>query len=328
MSQHLFIDNKATELRVGKTYLEIRQPERRIASIPFHLLSHVTIACDLALSTHIIHRLCSEGITVTLLSGKSKQPATQCFAMTHGHHARRLAQYRVVLDQQTSLAGAQRLVKKKIHSYIRQVHRFIRYRPELKHEGELLIGEFRVISTQIQDRSLKSLLGIEGNAAKRYFNFFGKLMPPTMPFNGRNKRPPKDPVNALLSLTYSLFTSECARALEACGLDPAFGLYHQVAYQRPSAACDLVELFRTQADFFVWRLVAEQQLRPEHFGQQLSACVLNKTGKSIYFSAYFAQLDSCRQRFYRYARQIAQSLHHLDSEEIDYVEHAIEEIDC
>lgn len=312
MSQHIIIDNKAIELRVGKTYLEIRHPDTPITTIPFRLFTHLTITCDLKITTNILHRLCNEGITVTLLSGVSKYPASFCYALTHGNHARRLAQYKYVLDHDSSEFTAQKLLEKKLIGYIRIIRQYIKYRDELNMEGNTLITELKQLMPKIEGQSLSSLLGLEGFASKIYFQFYSKLMPPTIPFDERNKRPPKDPINALLSLTYSLFTTECSRALEMVGLDPAFGVYHQVSYQRASAACDLVELFRPHADFFVWRLVAEQHIKAEHFVQQLNACTLNKIGKKIYFTHYFNQLSVHRRRFYRYARNIVRVLETLN----------------
>lgn len=158
-----------------------------------------------------------------------------------------------------------------------------------------------------------ALLGYEGSAARVYFDAYQSLFSDRLAFCGRNRRPPRDPVNAVLSLTYSMLTSECARALAAVGLDPAFGIYHQTDYGRPSLACDLVELVRTRADHFVWRLFAEQQLREHHFSRQLNAVLLNKEGRAIFFPRYQLDLKGCRKLIQRHARQWVRQLEVLDA---------------
>src|SRR5690606_11063158 len=96
--------------------------------------------------------------------------------------------------------------------------------------------------------SLPSLLGIEGTAARSYFSAFSGMLKgeaaEMFDLEGRNRRPPKDPVNALLSLAYSLLTKELAHVAASAGLDPLLGFYHQPRFGRPALALDLMEEFR------------------------------------------------------------------------------------
>ena len=97
--------------------------------------------------------------------------------------------------------------------------------------------------------------------------------------DGRNRRPPRDPVNACLSLAYTLLHFEAVRMAHAAGLDPLLGFYHRPAFGRESLACDLIEPLRPAVDEWIWQQFSPGPLRPEHFSPDKGACLLGKTGR-------------------------------------------------
>lgn len=115
--------------------------------------------------------------------------------------------------------------------------------------------------------SLGSIRGIEGIATKEYFRKFPTFIKnDSFYFNGRNRRPPQDPVNALLSFVYTLLTNEVLSAIKAAGLDPYMGSLHEISYGRPSLACDLVEEYRTfLGDRFVLGLLNKKVIKVDDF---------------------------------------------------------------
>lgn len=114
--------------------------------------------------------------------------------------------------------------------------------------------------------TLAELLGIEGQAARRYFGALRRLLRPPWTFERRARRPPPDPVNAIFSLVYTLLHESCYAAVEAAGLDPLCGFYHQPHYGRASLALDLVEEFRAIiADSVVFTLLNKRMLDPRQF---------------------------------------------------------------
>jgi CRISPR-associated protein Cas1 len=116
-------------------------------------------------------------------------------------------------------------------------------------------------ATQIQ-----VLRGIEGRAAAVWFDIFANLLPKEWTFQGRRAHPPADPVNALLSLGYTLATTRCSALLSAYGLDPRVGFFHQIRPGRDSLACDLVESIRIPlVDRLVLKLLRRQQLKTDAF---------------------------------------------------------------
>jgi len=126
----------------------------------------------------------------------------------------------------------------------------------------------RHLSKQIKegDDNLESLRGYEGSAARVYFSVFSHfLLIDDFIFNGRNRRPPKDEINALLSLAYTFLMNQIQTKLYECGLDPYYGALHQLSYGRQSLALDIMEEFRPLVDDFVLSMINKKIIRKNHF---------------------------------------------------------------
>jgi CRISPR-associated protein Cas1 len=158
--------------------------------------------------------------------------------------------------------------------------------------------------------SLASVRGIEGSASACYFHAFTKLFPESLNFNHRNRRPPADPVNACLSLSYTLIHHEAVTALRIVGLDAAVGCYHELYYNRESLACDLIESVRPLIDAWIWELFKNRVLNVEHFTTNDGACYLNKAGKQHFYEAYYQKVLSLRKLLRRYAQIAVKAVIH------------------
>lgn len=146
--------------------------------------------------------------------------------------------------------------------------------------------------------SLDVLLGVEGAAAARYFQTFSAMLradtDPTLNFDfvGRNRRPPKDPVNALLSFAYAMLTREWTIVLSAVGLDPYRGFYHQPRFGRPALALDMMEPFRPLiADSTVLMAINNGEVRPSDFVRAAGSCNLNDSGRKRFISSFERRLQ-------------------------------------
>ena len=157
----------------------------------------------------------------------------------------RLAQYRALTDPERTLALARRIVGAKIANQRDLLLRHARRRPE---SGTLRVAAkaMRANASHLARCStLDEVRGCEGAASACYFRVFGELLlAPGFRFDGRNRRPPRDPVNALLSLRYTLLSNDVQSAIEIVGLDPHLGALHAPLAGRPSLVCDLVEEHR------------------------------------------------------------------------------------
>jgi CRISP-associated protein Cas1 len=148
--------------------------------------------------------------------------------------------------------------------------------------------------------ALEQLLGIEGMAARDYFGNFARMFKPdedeTAPhfaFESRNRRPPRDPVNALLSFLYSMLVKEMVVTLVGVGFDPYLGFYHQPRYGRPALALDLMEEFRPLvADSTALGLINNGELRRSDFIARAGAVALTDAGRKRVIEAYERRLDT------------------------------------
>ena len=154
--------------------------------------------------------------------------------------------------------------------------------------------------TQLSSRldahaTVEALRGCEGAAAALYFDAYQQLFAPAWGFVERNRRPPRDPVNVLLSLSYTLLHGIVAKAVQHGGLDPQLGVLHEVAYGRDSLVCDLMEMLRSDVEWWVWRLCASETMRVEDFSMSDAEghlpCALGKAGRARFYQEFAAIQD-------------------------------------
>lgn len=208
--------------------------------------------------------------------------------LSHKNVEIRIAQYKAYFE--TRLDFAKSIVVGKLRNSRRILMR------NLKEEDKKIAGELsKYIKKASNAESFESLLGIEGRAAKIYFHGFSKLLNEETDFDisERNRRPPKDPVNALLSYTYGLLTKEYTVTLQAVGLDPFLGLYHTNKYGRPALALDLMEEMRSViADSIVLSVINRKEINKDHFITSGNAVAMTDEGRKKLIEAYERRLDS------------------------------------
>ena len=217
-------------------------------------------------------KLCADnGVSLSFLSpngrfiGRFQGPV-------RGNVLLRKAQYQIADDKERALHYAQLFVAGKIQNYRTILQRFIRDNGN-NMEVETAIKSLEVSKHwALNAKEVGSLIGVEGDAANTYFGVFPNLLhqkKEEFPFNGRNKRPPKDAVNALLSFVYTLLANETAAALETVGLDPYVGFMHTLRPGRTSLALDLMEEMRAYlGDRLVLSLINRKQVAPNDFVMQ------------------------------------------------------------
>lgn len=207
----------------------------------------------------------------------------------------RTAQYRASFDKTHCLRLAKGLVVAKIQNQRTLLRR--NWKDGLIPE-EILAGFRRDIEAARRASGLPELLGIEGNAAARYFGSFGKLLsraeePGTFSFDfaQRNRRPPADPVNALLSFAYAMLVRTLTVTLSAVGFDPYRGFYHQPRYGRPALALDMMEPFRALlADSAVIQALNNGELRHGDFVKAGGSVALGMEGRKRFIQTFERRL--------------------------------------
>ena len=168
-----------------------------------------------------------------------------------------------------------------------------------RHSDEAFKHELRQLAdyakTAERAASRETLLGLEGMAAKIYFTGFARLFKRGNEFRleGRNRRPPTDPVNALLSFVYSLLSKELTIACQAVGFDPYLGFLHRPRYGRPSLALDLAEEFRPLVgDSVVLTLINNEEVSPKSFISRAGSVALTESGRKAVLAAFERRLDT------------------------------------
>ena len=236
-------------------------------------------------------KLCSDsGISLTFLSPNGRF-VSRVQGATHGNVLLRKAQYALSDDEGWSLHVAQLMIAAKIQNYRNILRRYIRdygYCQEVDDAVRVLDANKRY-ALHAEDKT--KLMGFEGIASNAYFEVLSKLIlnqKEAFPFNGRNRRPPKDAVNAMLSLAYTLIANDCAAALETVGLDPYVGFLHALRPGSTSLALDMMEEFRAYlGDRFVLSLINKRQISSKDFLYQGdSGVILTDSGRKTFITSW------------------------------------------
>jgi len=198
-----------------------------------------------------------------------------------------MAQFESAHDRNFAVAIAKSIVKQKIENSIQVVVNFLHNHPN-QELSEILHQLKQIIPTLERKTETSTILGVEGRATVLYFNALKQMFRQGLKFSGRNRRPPKDPVNALLSFGYVLVGNEIQSLLDAIGFDPYIGYLHGIDYGRPSLALDLLEEFRHPLiDRLVLLLANRRILNPEDFEQRSEGGVfLRKRSQKTFFVHY------------------------------------------
>jgi len=264
--------------------------------------SQLVLCGNVQITAQAVHLACEAGIPVVHLSlGHWFYGITTGFGLRNAYD--RAAQFQAATDPARCLAFAKAVVAAKGANQRTLLRRNADPTPV-----QVLREMAEAIDRVEHAKDLGQCLGYEGTIAERYFSSFpamirpqapddlpGQADPPTpMPFDftTRNRRPPRDPVNALLSFGYAMLAKDCAVALAAIGLDPHWGLYHQPRHGRPSLALDLMEEFRPLiVDSAVITAINTGRLTSADFICAANACQLTAPGRKAFLRAYEARCD-------------------------------------
>jgi CRISPR-associated protein Cas1 len=304
----LYIDRKNVRLDLDSDALVFFENGERIGTIPLAPLQRIIVRGNVTVDTSLLGKLGAHGIGMIVLSGRRAEPSL-FLPRPHNDAARRLAQYRAATDPGACLPIARSIVQGKLQAQHELLQARLDARPDARYELTRSTRGIAGMLAQIERQAdLAALRGLEGAAANLYFAAFAALVPPSLGFHGRNRQPPRDPVNALLSLAYTLLHGESVLAAHAAGLDPAIGFFHQPSFGRESLACDLVEAHRAEVDAWVLQLFGKQTLRNDNFSTTGEGCLLGKAGRSVFYKAWEPVAEHIRRALDRQLRCI---LHRL-----------------
>jgi CRISPR-associated protein Cas1 len=296
-------------LYVGKSgdVLKVKEKDKVVQEIRLKDVSQVNLMGAVQVSTQAVQGLMRAEIPLLYFSmGGWFYGMTQSVGLKNIMWRRE--QFRLADDERFCLRLAKKIVAGKIRN-----QRTLLMRNHVEPPADALRFMKAIMGEVERTDSLASLLGIEGVAARSYFeNFagmlkvgrsreqdddlaFDQLKDSTLirfDFQKRNRRPPRDPVNALLSLGYSLLSKDLTVACAAVGLDPYLGYYHQPRFGRPALALDLMEPFRPLVvDSAVLTAINQRMVTEKHFQQAGESVALTPQGRKAFFQAYEQRMD-------------------------------------
>ncbi len=292
-AQPLYVQEQGARVGLDGEVLEVRSREQGlIGKARLFELSQLIVLGNVQVSAQAIRELCGRGIPICWMSfGGWLSGFTD--GLGHNNVELRRAQFRAAEDPQAALRLARRFVRNKIancRTLLRRNH------PEAP---EATLREMAALADATESApGFPELLGAEGNAARLYFEAFPGLIRAAggaelgFDFTTRSRRPPRDPVNALLSLAYSLLAKDVAVTARAVGLDPFLGFFHQPRYGRPALALDLMEEFRPIiGDSVVLSAINTGVVAAADFVRSSLGVAMRPPGRKRFMAAYERRLE-------------------------------------
>ena len=290
----LYVQARNAKVAKSGETLVVTVDDTRVATARLAETSQVVVLGNVYITTPCLHELMWRGIPITWHSFGG-----WFYGHTAGNGHKnvelRTAQYRASFDSATCLRFAKGLVAAKIQN----CRTLLRRNWKGPESSQPVLVDLRSDARQaLRVQSLAELLGAEGAAAARYFRAFSAMLASNSPagdhgfdFETRNRRPPTDPVNALLSFAYSLLVRTWTVTLAAVGFDAFRGLYHQPRYGRPALALDLMEPFRPLiADSVVVQAINNGEIRRTDFVSAAGAVNLTTAGRRRFIGTYERRL--------------------------------------
>jgi CRISPR-associated protein Cas1 len=281
--------------RVGKRseHLVVTKDGKELTRVPIHAVRQVVVFGNVQVSTQALETLVTNEVPVVYLTGYGRFVAALSPAPAKNVSLRE-AQFRKFDDPAACLGLAKAVVRAKLTNQRALLMRSLREEDARGSREPAARGLYDLLRGLDRADAVESVLGVEGMGAALYFAEFGRMLRPPpgagFDFAARNRRPPRDPVNALLSFAYALLAKDCFSAACAVGFDPYKGFFHQGKHGKPSLALDLMEEFRPViADSVVLTLVNNEMLTKSDFVAWRDACHLTEGGRKQFFQAYEAR---------------------------------------
>lgn len=293
MLNTLFITTAESYLTLEGENIVVKQGEASVARFPFHTLQEI-ISFSYAGASPALMGACAKrniGLSFCTPSGRF---LARTLGETTGNVLLRREQYRIADNLDHSCAIARNFIFGKVHNSRWRLERTLRdhkirvNHEKISHTSQMLKKTLPVLR---ETTNLDQLRGYEGETAAMYFSVMDDLVlnnKDVFAFRGRNRRPPLDPINAMLSFSYTLLASHCASALESVGLDSYVGFLHRDRPGRQSLALDLMEELRAPfADSFVLSLINKKQLSGSDFETRESGAVrFTEDGRRLFLKKW------------------------------------------
>ncbi|MCX7093895.1 MAG: CRISPR-associated endonuclease Cas1 [Methylobacter sp.] len=283
----LIVDHREIRVSYENNTLCLRRDSEKLQRIPINLLEQVIVYGNPTIEMPVWRALAQAAVPTSLLSHRGAQETAMIAAGLAVRLPLRRLQFRCAEQPRCAIEIARWIVMQKFAAYDLPLSRFTaeQQQPFQQQRAELA-------DKLKQAADIDQFMGIEGALAHTWFTLLANVLPEKWRFTGRNRRPPLDPFNALLSLGYTLLMSEIRQVLISEGLDPAFGFLHQPVAGREALVLDFTELFRGAVDFAQYLFI--DRLSPEDFTYSHEhGCRLNKTARPGFYGLWSEFREQC-----------------------------------
>ena len=284
----LYVTEQGTRIGVRKGRVTVSQQKEVLQEVRLIDVSQVSIYGNVQISSQAMRAMFDQQVPVCWFSyGGWFQGIAHGLPSKHVDLRRR----QVAIAAQAGLPIAQKMIEGKIRNSRTLLRR------NSRSDVKPTLEQLKATADQTTDiNTVESLLGVEGVAARLYFSRFSAMLKDdslgTFDFQGRNRRPPRDPINCLLSYGYSLLTKDLTAVTLAIGFDPYLGVFHKPRFGRPALALDLTEEFRPLiADSVVINVINNGEIQENGFTIRAQGVALNQQSRRSFIAAYERRLD-------------------------------------
>lgn len=315
----LYLVEQGSKLEKESKRILVRKEDKILLEVPEFKVDRVLIFGNVQITTQAMKFLLESGIETSLFNVYGRLIG-RLVPVESKNVFLRMVQFEKSRQGEFCLQMAKILIEGKIKNAKALLQRYSRNHPEINFDESL--GALDACLQELERKTqVSSAIGVEGRAAAVYFGAYGRMFRKELQFSTRSRRPPKDPVNALLSLGYSMITGEMLAVVTSIGFDPYVGYLHGIEYGRPSLALDLIEEFRhVIIDRLTLELVNKEILKPEDFEEKEEGIYLTQEARKKYFRQYENRMltalqtpedemqTNYRKMFYRQAQNCAKML--------------------
>lgn len=289
----LYVMTDSCYLTLDGENIVILDGEKTLGRFPLHTLENITCFTYKGATPALMGACAERKIGMSFFSPRGAFLA-RVVGKEYGNVLLRKEQYRISDDEKRSVQYAKNMIVGKVFNSRWSIERTLRdhaYRVDTESLKQVSNSLYETLPKLDRVTGLDELRGIEGKAAEQYFSVLNDMIlnqKEDFAFTKRNRRPPLDNINAILSFAYTVLAGDCANALSSVGLDPYVGFMHGDRPGRTSLALDLMEELRpVLADRFILTLINTKAIQADHFERQKdNAVLLNDDGRKVFFNAW------------------------------------------
>lgn len=280
---NLYLSDQGSSLHINGERLVVKKDQQVVLDIPFFHIERVMLYGNIQVTTQAIQYMLKNSVPCSFFSQNCKYHGSlQSFYS--GNVFLRICQFERYLDMNFRIWISKTLISNKIN---KQISLLNQTKKSFSNQISSTLIKLNELQSAIETaETISEIMGYEGKSSASYFSCFNEILCSDFVFSERNRRPPRDPVNALLSLSYTMLTNELFSLLLGSGLDPYIGFLHDLSYNRPSLALDFIEEYRCSVDKFVLKILNLNQMVKVDFETMENKVLLTDEGRKKFFTLY------------------------------------------